>query len=106
MTDQTPILDVFIGRHHDAWRLSVAQSSWCPGMLRDKLDDQLEAFPVTLPDLATLEQHMWTTDSPYSKRVAKDSGVELQAKGRSAVTMIVWLAGLLETRTPAKGERR
>lgn len=96
MKPQWPVLDVFIGKDHDAWRLYVAGSSWCPPMLRDRLDANREAFPVAQPDLDDLDRHMWATDSPYEKTVTTNGGAELLAKGRSAVTMLVWLEGLFD----------
>ena len=94
-TEQTPAVDVFIGRDHGGWRLYVARGSWCPPMLRDRLDEQLEAFPVGEPDLEELERHMWDCDAPYEKREAT-MGVQITARGRSATALLVWLEGLFE----------
>ena len=91
MTIPSPILDILLTPDHDAWRLYASARSWLPPMLRDHLDDDLEAFPVKEPDLEDLDKHMWSTDSPYEKRVTKHGGVELLARGRSAVTLAVWL---------------
>lgn len=94
MSDQTPKVDVFIGRHGETWRLYVAPGSWCPPMLRDRLGGQLEAWPVAEPDLEALDRHMWTCDAPYEQRAAT-AGVQLVARGRSAVVFITWLERLL-----------
>ena len=67
MTQQSPVLDIFIGTDRAAWRLYVAPHAWCPPMLRD----HLEAFPVAEPDLAELDRHTWANDAPYEKRVTK-----------------------------------
>ena len=98
MNDQAPVLDIFISRDGDAHRLYFARGSWCPPMLRHSLDQNLEVFPVTEPDLADLDRHMWSCDAPYEKSVTKMGGVELRARGRSAVTLSVWLEQLVTAR--------
>lgn len=98
MSERMPAVDVFIGRDHDAWRLYVAPGSWCPPMIRDRLDKQLEAFPVAEPDLDDLDRHMWKLDAPYEKRVSTMGGVQIMANGRSAVSLAVWLERLLGLR--------
>lgn len=62
-------------------------------MLRDRLDEHLEAFPVAEPDLGALGKHMWQCDAPYEKRGAT-AGVQIAARGRSATALLVWLEGL------------
>jgi hypothetical protein len=96
MIDQAPVLDVFISRHASASRLYLAPGAWCPPILRTHLDSALEAFPVARVDLDELERHMWNTDAPYERAVTRQGGVHLFARGRSAVSLLVWLAGLLE----------
>lgn len=96
MTTQTPVIEAFIGRDGDAWRLYIAPSSWCPPMLRSPLDDHLEAFPVAAPDLKQLDAQMWSCDAPYEKHETSLGGVEIKAKGRSATALLVWLEALLE----------
>ena len=92
-TEQTPVIDVFIGRDHGGWRLYVAPESWCPLMLRRQLDQHLEAFPVAEPDLEGLDKHMWQCDAPYEKQEAT-AGVQIAARGRSATVLLVWLEEL------------
>lgn len=92
MTEQAPVLDLFFSKHGDAWRLYLAPESWAPPMLANHMDEHREIYPVREPDLDDLERHMWAGDAPYLKRVASLGGVELGAKGRSAVVMLVWVA--------------
>lgn len=95
MSSKAPVLDLFIGRDGDAWRLYVAARSWRPGLLRDRLDDRGTIFPVAEPDVADLARFMWDVDSPYEKRLTADGGVEILAKGRSAIALTVWLEGIV-----------
>jgi hypothetical protein len=97
MSEAAPVLDIFTARHFDAWRLYVDRSSWCPPTLRSHLDDDLEAFPLAGVDLRDLERHMWDSDAPYEQATTPQGGVRLLAKGRSAVALLLWLTGLLET---------
>src|ERR1700693_4967090 len=97
MTQKTPVLDLFIGRDGDAWRLYVAPASWRPGVLRMRMDEHGEIFPVSQPDPDDLQRFMWETDSPYQHRRTGDGGVEILAKGRSAVTLLVWLEDLVRS---------
>jgi hypothetical protein len=94
MIPQRPVLDIFIGRDGDAWRLYVAASSWKTGLLRDRLDERGQVFPVAKPDVGDLDKFMWDVDSPFERRPTTDGGVEILAKGRSAVTLLVWLEGI------------
>ena len=98
---KAPVIAVFIGRNGDHWRIYFARGSWCPPMLRDRLDEHGEAFPLPAPDLDDLHRHMWETDSPYEKRVTVNGGVELRAKGRSAVSLAVWLDAYLSRPLPS-----
>jgi hypothetical protein len=91
MIPKAPVLDLFIGRDHDAWRLYVAETSWMPGLLRMRADEHREIFPVAKPDADDLERFMLETDSPYEHRRTSDGGIEILAKGRSAITLLVWL---------------
>jgi hypothetical protein len=102
MIPPRPVLDIFIGRSGDAWRLYVAATSWKPGLLRDRTDAHGEIFPVARPDVEDLDRFMWSVDSPFTRRPTTDGGVEILAKGRSAVTLLVWLEGLVAVE-PAKG---
>ena len=97
MRPQRPVLDIFIGRDTDAWRLYVAPESWRPGLLRMRMDAHGEIFPVSQPDPADLKRVMWEADSPYEHRRTCDGGVEILAKGRSAVTLLVWLEDLIQS---------
>jgi hypothetical protein len=49
MAPKTPVLDVFIGRDGDGWRLYVAPTSWKPELLRRRMDERGEIFPVAAP---------------------------------------------------------
>ena len=51
MIPKAPVLDIFIGRDRDAWRLYVAARSWRPGLLRDRVDGRGTIFPVARPDV-------------------------------------------------------
>jgi hypothetical protein len=95
MTPKAPVLDLFIGRDGEAWRLYVAALSWKPMLLRDRVDERGSVFPVAKPDVADLDGFMWDTDSPFERRPTTDGGVEILAKGRSAVTLLVWLEGIV-----------
>lgn len=101
-----PVIDIFIGPDRGGWRLYFPRASWCPPMLRDHLDENLEAFPVKEPDLADLERHMWAGDAPYEKSVTKHGGVEIRASGRSAIVLGVWLETLLWDRLSSRGPLR
>ena len=95
MTLQTPVIDIFIGRDGEAWRLYVAPTSWKPGVLRNRMDEHGEIFPVAKPDVEDLHRFMWDVDSPFERRPTTDGGLEVLAKGRSAVTLLVWLEGIV-----------
>jgi hypothetical protein len=91
-----PVLDLFIGRDGDAWRLYVAATSWKPEVLRRRMDERGEIFPVGAPDLADLDRVMWNADAPFERRPTTDGGVEVLAQGRSAkVLLLGWLAGIV-----------
>lgn len=66
-------------------------------MLANHMDEHREVYPVREPDLDDLERHMWAADAPYQKRVTSLGGVELGARGRSAVVVLVWVEGLLSS---------
>lgn len=51
MTEKAPVLDVFIGRHGNVWRMVFAPLSWMPPMLQVRTNDRREIFPAaTRPD--------------------------------------------------------
>jgi len=89
------ILDVLISPDRTGARLYVTRSSWCPPILRDQLDANLEALLAKLPDWEAFDRFMWETDSPHEKRITASGGAEIKAKGRSAVALLVWLEGEL-----------
>jgi hypothetical protein len=95
MISKAPLLDLFIGSDGDAWRLYVAATSWKLMLLRDRMDQRGSVFPVAKPDVADLDRFMWNVDSPYEKRLTADGGVEILAKGRSAIALLVWLEGIV-----------
>ena len=96
MAPKTPVLDLFIGRDGNAWRLYVAPTSWRPELLRRRMDERGEIFPVAAPDLADLDRVMCNADAPFDRRPTADGGVEVLARGRSAkVLLLGWLAGII-----------
>jgi hypothetical protein len=98
MTPKTPVLDLFIGRDGDAWRLYVAPTSWKPELLRRRMDERGEILPVAAPDLANLDRLMGNANAPFERRPTTDGGVEVLAQGRSAkVLLLGWLAGIVGT---------
>jgi len=77
MIPKAPVLDIFIGRRGDAWRLDVAPSSWKPGLLWIRMDGHGEIFPVARPDVDDLDRFMWDVDSPFAKgQLFRDAEVE------------------------------
>jgi hypothetical protein len=52
---------------------------------------------VAWPDVDDLDRFIWNLDSPFERRPTSDGSVEILAKGRSAVTLLVWLDGIVET---------
>lgn len=96
MSPQTPVLDVLIARDGDAWRLYLAPGSWRPGILGniDTSTSVASVYPVGRPDVADLKRFAWETDSPHEHLVTADGGVEIVARGRSAITLAVWVGEL------------
>ena len=106
MTPKTPVLDLFIGRDGDAWRLYVAPTSWKPELLRRRMDERGEIFPVATPDLADLDRVMRNAGAPFDRRLTTDGGVEVLAQGRSAkVLLLGWLTGIVG-RQPTRASPR
>jgi len=103
MTPQTPVIDVLIARDGDAWRLYSAPRSWrTPFSLH--ADERGDVYPVGRPDIADLDRFMWETDSPFERRLTPDGGVEMVARGRSAVMLAQWLQELVrQGRRPSTG---
>jgi hypothetical protein len=96
MAPKAPVLDLFVGRDGDAWRLYVAATSWKPEVLRRRMDEHGEIFPVAAPDLADLERLMGNAGAPFEKRPTTDGGVEVLAQGRSAKILVLgWLARIV-----------
>jgi hypothetical protein len=96
MMHSQPKLEVFFGRHGDAWRVYV--NGWAAPYVRSKLDAQGEAWPVRAPDLTDLESYMWKLDTPYTAAQTTLGGVAIEARGRSAVALWEWLDGHLAGR--------
>jgi hypothetical protein len=94
MKPKAPVVDLLIIRDGDAWRLLFAPMSWVPGSLRTRVDGRRELFPVKQPDAEDLERFMFDADAPYDRRPTRDGGLELLARGRSAVCLLVWLEEL------------
>lgn len=97
MKEKWPVLDLFIGRDGDGWRMHFAPGSWRPGMLRPWMNERRDIFPVARPDADDLANFMWQTDSPYAHRQTADGGIEIRAEGRSAVTLLIWLDELVRS---------
>jgi hypothetical protein len=100
MTPKIPLLDLFIGRDGDAWRLYVAPTSWKPELLRRRMDEHGEIFPVVVPDLSDLDRFMWKGDAPFERRPTTDGGMEILARGRSAEVLVDWLTGIVGMSAP------
>src|SRR5579863_2293198 len=64
MISKFPVLDLFIGRDGDAWRLYGAARSWKPMPLVNRMDERGSVFPVAKRDIADLDRFMWNVDSP------------------------------------------
>jgi hypothetical protein len=99
MTPKGPVIDILICRDGDAWRLYSAPGSWRGGVLRSRGDERGDIFPVGKPDADDLDKFMFEVDAPYEHRRTSDGGIELVAKGRSAICLLVWLERLLDTVT-------
>jgi hypothetical protein len=99
MCPQRPVLHIYIGRDGDAWRLHVAGTSRTPNLLRNRMHERREIFPVARPDVDDLDRLMRDGDSPFLRRTIPKDGLEILAKGRSAVTLAVWLEGILQSPT-------
>jgi hypothetical protein len=68
-----------------------------------QMDSHCTIFPVSRPDADDLERFMLKRDAPYEHRKTKHGDIEILAKGRSAVTLLVWLDDLV--RSASTGER-
>jgi hypothetical protein len=107
MAPKAPVLDLFIGRDGDGWRLYVAATSWTPGLLWRRMDERGEIFPVAAPDLADLDRLMGNADAPFDRRPTTDGGVEVLAKGRSAkVLLLGWLTEIIGKSAPTLSHDR
>jgi hypothetical protein len=62
------------------------------------MDEHGEILPVAKPDADDLERLMLETDSLYDHRRTSDGGIEILAKGRSAITLLVWLEVIVRAR--------
>jgi hypothetical protein len=100
---KVPVLDVFIGRDGDAWRLYFARSSWVPATLG--VPERGSIFPVAQPDPASLNRWMRRTRSRALKRATASGGMEIQARGRDAVALASWLQHLVDAARRAAANR-
>jgi hypothetical protein len=96
MREQLPVLDLFIGRDGDAWRLYLAPGSWVPGLLAVRVDEHREVHPVAKPDAEDLDRFMFDADAPYGHRRTSDGGMEIIARGRSAICLLIWLEEIVK----------
>lgn len=95
MTPKAPVIDVLIAHDGIGLRMYSAPFSWrFPFHLH--LDERGDVLGVGRPDVADLDRYMWETDSPFERRVTNDGGVEIVAKGRSAIVLALWLQDLVE----------
>jgi hypothetical protein len=88
-----PVLDVFIGRDGDAWRLYFAPSSWRPGNFANVEGGSV--FPVGRPNVAALDRLNRKVGSRIDRRQTGDGGLEILARGRAALAVAAWLETLL-----------
>lgn len=94
-TPKNPVIDMLIMRDGDAWRLLLALTSWVPGTLRERLDKRHEIYPVNNPGAADLDAFMFESDAPYQGGATADGGVQILAKGRSAICLLIWLEDIV-----------
>ncbi len=81
--------------------------SWRPELLRRRMDERGDIFPVAAPDLADLDRVMCSADAPFDRRPTTDGGVEVLAQGRSAkVLLLGWLAGIVGRQQARASPRR
>lgn len=62
-----------------------------PGLLRKRADEHREIFPVAKPDPDDLERFMFIPIRPTSTGGRATAASRFWRKGRSAVTLLVWL---------------
>jgi hypothetical protein len=105
MTPKSPAIDIFIGRDGDAWRLYSAPASWRGGVLRSHGDGRGDVFRVGKPDADDLNRFMFEADAPYEHRRTSDGGIEILAKGRSAICLVVWLEEIVKSGSATTGSR-
>lgn len=83
-------LNLFCSPAGEAYRVHT-RATWLPGFLRRCFDENYEAYPVYL-DLEDLDEEMASSDVTYEKRVTRVGGIEITAKGVSAMVLATWLA--------------
>jgi hypothetical protein len=79
------VIDIVIAKDGDAYRIYQAAGSWRGGVLRSHGDEHGDVSPLAKPDAADLERFMFESDAPYFHRRTNDGGIELVARGRSAI---------------------
>lgn len=88
-------LNLFCTRSGEAWRLHAAPQG-LPHYLRGFFDAHHEAYPVDL-DLEDLDRFMVSHGAEYEKRVSRLGGVEITARGASAVRLAEWLSSMFSS---------
>jgi hypothetical protein len=90
-------LKILCAPEDDAHRIYV-WPTWLPEYLRRYLDEEGEAYPVTV-DLEELDRQMAASGVTYEKRESIDGSVEIDAEGNAAVVLTLWLARMFESGT-------
>jgi hypothetical protein len=95
MAPNSATIDILFSHEDAGWRLYVAPFSRVEA-LRECSGPRGVIFPVPAPDFVDLERRMWEADAPYEKHPTRDGrAVQLVARGRSARSLLDWLAVLL-----------
>jgi hypothetical protein len=100
--DRLPVLDLFIGRDGDGWRLFLSPASWAPALIATRMDERREVYPVRQPHADDLARFMSQTAAPYHHRCTPDGGIKIVATGRSALCLLVWLVGIVGSAPPKR----
>jgi hypothetical protein len=88
---------LFVGRDGDAWRLYLAPASWCPACFGCGWMSTARFAPSRNPIRTT-----WSVEHGLALQETSEGGLEILAKGRSAVTLLVWLEDLVQAAPPRR----